>query len=114
MSIFSIPPQHPDPDDFDSNDDFAEEVAIVAIEDAARPEFKWAIGGSTPGESQTETEYAIEPLRGSSATGCTDELYGAVEVLSEFCLGARIIKRQITYGPWEYVTPEEIVNGSST
>lgn len=99
-----------DPDDFDDHDAFAAAVQAEAVADAARPEFIWAIGGIAPDETSVERQYAVEPWRGSTAAYVTDELYSAIEALPDFCLNARIVTREVTYGPWRYVTPEEIEN----
>ena len=89
---------------------YAEVVQAVAVADAARPVFPWAIGGTAPDETRTEVEYAIEPERGGTARCITDELYASVvEDLPDFRDEARIITRTVTYGPWRYVTPQELV-----
>lgn len=104
------PTPYPDPDAFDSSDSFAEEVQSQAVEDAARPDFAWAIGGTVPGEVTTELEYGIEVTRGSNAIEVTDSLVGTIEDLDSYRAGARIVARSVVYGAWRYVTPEEIVN----
>ncbi|MDV6979629.1 hypothetical protein [Mycobacterium intracellulare] len=100
---------HPDPEDFDGHDDYALACAAAAIAEQSRPDFDWAIGGTD--DAFVETEFAVEPMRGGCAQATTDELAGAIEDLPDFCLGARIITREVTYGPWRYVTPDEIQNG---
>ncbi|WP_276203390.1 MULTISPECIES: hypothetical protein [unclassified Mycobacteroides] len=37
-----------------------------------------------------------------------DELASAIEEVSNYREGALIITRTVTYGPWRYVTPEEM------
>ncbi|MCV7230706.1 hypothetical protein [Mycolicibacterium komossense] len=101
-------PNDLDPDHFEDQDAYAIAVQMQAIADVDRPDFDCAIGGTAPDETRVEIEYATEPMRGSSAAYITDDLYNAVESLTDFCQGARIVKRQVTYGAWEYVTPEEI------
>lgn len=92
----------------ESIEDYAARVQAAAVEDCRRPDFRWAIGGSAPDWTANEVEYAIEPDRGSCARNVTDELYDAIESLPDFRDGARIITRAVSYGPWCYVTPEEI------
>lgn len=36
------------------------------------------------------------------------ELAGLIDELVLYRAGARLIRREITYGPWRYVTPREI------
>ena len=90
------------PDEFEDLDDYACAVQAAAIADADN---EMAIGGD---EHHTATQYAIEPDRGWNSRAHTDELYGAIEALPEYRPGARIITREITYGPWRYVTPDEL------
>lgn len=99
-----------DPDDYDSPAAYAIATAHAAVADVARPEFDWAIGGEDREEGRTEKEYAVEPRRGGSACAADSELAGPIEDLPDFADGARIIVREIHYGPWRYVTPEEIEN----
>lgn len=98
------------PDSFDSHEAYAIATAQAAVADAARPEFDWAIGGEDRDEGRTEKEYAVEPRRGGHACAADSELAGPIEDLVDFADGARIIVREIHYGPWRYVTPEEIEN----
>jgi hypothetical protein len=100
-----------DPDDYADHDAYAHAQALNAKHDVADPNFDWAIGGDPDGH--TETEYAIEPMPGGDARAHTDELYGAVEELPNYRNGARIVTREITYGGWRYVTPEEIEQWAS-
>ena len=93
-------------DDFDSNDDYAAAVQAAAIAD---PDTRWAIGGDDP-VARTERQYAIEPGRGGSASGHIDDLGFAVDSLPDYRADARLVVREISYGPWRYVTPEEIRN----
>lgn len=67
----------------------------------------WCIGGDN-GAPSTEVEYAIEPTPGACARCHTDDIVTTIEELPDYRDGARLIKRRVTYGPWEYVTPEEI------
>jgi hypothetical protein len=92
------------PEDYDTNEAYAHAQAIMAKYDTS-----WAAIGGVDGPI-TETEWAIEPSPGDCARGHDTELAGPIEELSIYVAGARIITRQITYGPWRYVTPEEIEN----
>lgn len=56
----------------------------------------------------TEVEYGIEPSPGDCARFHTDELVSAIEEVPNYREGALIITRTVTYGPWRYVTPEEM------
>ena len=85
---------------------YVERVQAEIAAEAARPDFDWAIGGNS--EPWDEREYAIEPERGGCARGITDELYGAIEDLPDYRDEARLVTRTVTYGPWRYVTPEEL------
>ncbi|SIN11063.1 hypothetical protein [Mycobacteroides abscessus] len=67
----------------------------------------WCIGGDQ-GMPTTETQYAIEPSPHDCARFHTDELASAIEEVSNYREGALIITRTVTYGPWRYVTPEEM------
>ena len=87
---------------------YVERVQAEIVAEAAQPGFDWAIGGDGPEGFGQETEYAIEAERGGPALGLTDELYSAIEDLPNFRDSARIITRTVTYGPWRYVTPEEL------
>ncbi|WP_141772808.1 hypothetical protein [Mycobacterium malmoense] len=89
------------PDNYDTADDYAIAAAELA---AADPDQEY-IGGDN---GSVETEYAIEPDRGGCPRAHDSELAGPVEELACYRDGARLITRQITYGPWRYVTPEEI------
>ena len=98
-------------DVYPPNEEHGTYVELVQAEicaEAARSDFDWAIGGDGPEGWGEETEYAIEPERGGAALGLTDELYGAIESLPDYRAEARIITRTVTYGPWRYVTPEEL------
>lgn len=92
-------------DDVDDNDDYAIYAAQVVRDDPAGQQF--AIGGSDD-DGTTETEYAIEPDRGSCARGVTDELASAIEDLPDYRHGAAIVTREVHYGPWRHMTPEGI------
>lgn len=96
------------PDNYEDMHDYAAAIQAEAVADADRSDFAWAIGGTAPDEFAIQIDYAIEPMRGDGPHMTTDELYDAIENLPSFRGGARIIKRQVSYGPWEYVTPEEI------
>lgn len=69
--------------------------------------YGWYIGGDE-GMPTTETQYAIEPSPHDCARFHTDELASAIEEVSNYREGALIITRTVTYGPWRYVTPEEM------
>lgn len=100
------------PEQYDDLDDYACAVQAAAIADAERPYFTWAIAGDAPDDTRTEHQYAIEPVRGGGAREVTDELYGAIEALPDFRPEARIVTRTVTYGPWRYVSPQEIRDGA--
>ena len=100
------------PDEFEDIDDYAAAVQAAAIADAARPDFEFAIGGTDPDGWDRAAEYAIEPDRGACARAITDELAGAIESLPDFRPEARIVTRTVAYGPWRYVTPQEIRDGA--
>jgi hypothetical protein len=68
---------------------------------------EWAIGGSD-GEDWTQLQYAIEPDRGCDARNHSDDLCTQIEDLPNYRDGARIISRTVTYGPWFYVSDEEL------
>lgn len=87
---------------------YVERIQAEIAAEAARANFDWAIGGDGPDGWGKHDEYAIEPERGGSARSITDELYGAIEDLPDYRDEARIITRTVTYGPWRYVTPEEL------
>lgn len=91
------------PDDYDGPDPYAHAQAINARHDVNPA---WAIGGSEG--PRYEIEYAIEPTPGTDARATDNELAGPIEDLPLYHHGARIITRTITYGPWRYVTPDEI------
>lgn len=93
------------PDDYETHEAYAHAQAIDAKHDPHRDVF--LIGG---GESSTETVYAVEPAPGWSAGSITDELAGAIEDIVDYRDGARLITREVVYGAWRYVTPEEIEN----
>lgn len=97
-------PEYPDPENYDSSEAYA--IATVEAIPTVDTE-NWAIGGQDP-ISITEIEYAVEPRRGAPAVARDSELAGPIEDLPDFALGARIIKRTVTYGAWEYVTADEI------
>lgn len=92
-------------DDVDDNDDYAIYAAQVVRDDPSTKFF--AVGGSDE-NGETCTEYAVEPDRGSCARGITDELAGAIEDLPDYRHGAAIVTREVHYGPWRHMTPEEI------
>lgn len=92
-------------DDIEGNDDYAIYAAQAVRDDPSAHYF--ATGGSDK-EGSTSREYAIEPDRGSCARGVTDELATAIEDLPEYRHGAAIITRDVHYGPWRHMTPEEI------
>jgi hypothetical protein len=92
------------PDDYETHDDYAHAMARIAAADRR----DWAIGGEDPDVSTTETEYAIEAQPGACARMHTDDLGGLIDELVDFAAGARLITRTVVYGPWRYVTPEEI------
>lgn len=91
------------PDDFEGNDAYAHAQALNAKHDPDRDKF--LIGS---GDASTEVEYAVEPAPGWRARGITDDIAGAIEDIVDYRDAARLITRNVTYGPWRYVTPEEI------
>lgn len=93
------------PDDYEGPADYAHAMATLAYEDPNQ----YGIGGEDD-EPTVERQYAIEPSPGDCARGYDSELAGPIEELSIYAAGARIITREITYGPWRYVTPDEIAN----
>lgn len=94
-------------DDVQDNDDYAVRAAQMVRDDPEVDMF--AVGGA---EEQTQTcvEYAIEPERGACARFITDELASVIEDLPDFRDGAAIVTREVHYGPWRHITPEEIRN----
>jgi hypothetical protein len=98
------------PDDYEDHDAYAHAMATLAALDTDKDE--WAIGGEDPESPHTETEYAVEPMRGDCARGHDSELAGLIDELPIYAAGARLITREITYGPWRYVTPEEIIQST--
>lgn len=92
-----------------SDVDIYAEARMQAITSRWGDQPDWAIGGSD--EEHEETEYAIEPRRGADARSISDELASVIEDLPDYKISAGIIRRTVTYGPWHYVTPEEIRNG---
>ena len=93
--------------DVEDNDDFAVRAAQLVRDD---PHAHMFATGGCEDQIETRTEYAIEPERGSGARGITDELAGAIEDLPDYRDGAAIITREVHYGPWRHITPEEIRN----
>lgn len=93
------------PDDYDDHDAYAHAQAINAKHDWDRDTF--GIGGGDSVD-HVETEYAIEPAPGWSASQITDDIASVIENIVEYRDGARLITRTVTIGPWRYVTPEEI------
>lgn len=89
------------PEDYPTNEAYAHAQAINAKYDD-----HVAIGGTDGGH--VEQEWAIESSAGDCARGHDTELAGPIEELPIYAAGARIITRTVTYGPWRYVTPEEI------
>ncbi|MCG7596328.1 hypothetical protein [Mycobacterium sp. PSTR-4-N] len=96
--------------DCEDNDDYAALAAQRVIDDPQA--MFWAIGG-TDDDGERTLEYAIEPDRGGCARALTDELYNAIEDLPDYRDGAAIIVREVRYGPWRYVTPDEIRRGDA-
>lgn len=94
------------PEDYPTNDAYAHAMATLAAHDATA---RFAIGGGDDWEI-ADTQYAVESSPGDCARGHDNELAGPIEELPIYAAGARIITRQIRYGPWRYVTPEEIEN----
>ena len=92
------------PDDYDGADAYAHAQASNAKH--TNDSVIFAVGGTDI--AQTTTEYAVEPAPGWNARGVTDEMAGAIEDIVDYRDGARLITREVTYGPWRYVTPEEI------
>jgi len=93
----------PDPDDYDTHEAYAIATAQAA---AADPDQEYICGEN----GHVEVEYAIEPDRGGPARAHDSELAGPIDELVCYRDGARLIARQITYGPWRYVTPQEITD----
>ncbi|MDV3219644.1 hypothetical protein LE977_25075 [Mycobacterium avium] len=89
------------PEDYDSHEAYAIAMATMAIHD---PDQEY-IGGDN---GSVEIEFAIEPDRGDCARAHDSELAGLIDELVLYRAGARLIRREITYGPWRYVTPREI------
>ena len=102
------PMNHHD-DQLDAEDAYAIRIQTDILAEAARPDFQWAIGGDDPdAEPRIETEYAIEPERGACARDVSDYLDVLICDLSDFRAEARLLTREVMYGPWRYVTPDEI------
>jgi hypothetical protein len=93
------------PDDYETIDAYAYAMATLAADSGDDETF--AVGGSEL-HGYIETEYAIEPLAGDYARGIDTELAGPIEELPTYRAGARVITREVTYGPWRYVTSVEI------
>lgn len=91
------------PDDYDEHDAYAHAQAINAKRDPQRDVF--LIGSS---DASVETVYAVEPAPGWRARSIADDIASAIEDMPDYRNGARLITREVTYGPWRYVTPEEI------
>ena len=70
------------------------------------PRLEWAVGGQE--EECSEEQYAIEPAPGCDARNHSDDLVTQIEDLPNFVDTARIIRRTVTYGPWEYVPEDEL------
>lgn len=96
------------PDDYDDHDAYAHAQAINAKHDRDRDTFAIGSGDSV---DRSEAEYAVEPAPGWHAEGITDDMATAIESCVAYRDGARIITRTVTYGPWRYVTPDEIEQG---
>lgn len=96
-------PQWLYPNNYDTHEAYAIATAQVAITD---PDQEYICGEN----GSVEIEYAIEPDRGSSARAHDSELAGPIDELVCYRDGARLVVREITYGPWRYVKPEEIEN----
>jgi len=97
-------PDRPCPDNYDTHEAYAIATSQAAIAD---PDQEYICGDN----GSVETEYAIEPERGGPARAHDSELAGVIDELACYRDGARLVTRQIMYGPWRYVTPEEISNG---
>lgn len=93
------------PDDYDGADAYAHAQAINA--EHSRDADIFAIAGGDDYDL-LQPEYAIEPAPGWHAEGITDDIATAIESIVAYRNGARLITRTVTYGPWRYVTPEEI------
>jgi len=93
------------PDDYDEPIAYAHAQALNAQHDRDRDTFAIGAGDSV---DQIEVQYAVEPAPGWHASGITDDVAGAIEDIVEYRDGARLITRTVTYGPWRYLTPEEI------
>lgn len=93
----------------DENLDAIAFIQKVTVEASLQPNFPFAIGGTAPGEQRVEVEYGIEAGFGGHAHVSTC-LAGAIESLPDFRNEARLITRTVTYGPWRYVTAEEVRN----
>lgn len=91
------------PDDYDGPDVYAHAQALNAKHDVNRA---WAIGSTWT--DRNEVQYAVEAFPGDCARCIDIEMAGPIEELPVFQHGARLITRTVTYGPWRYVTPEEI------
>jgi hypothetical protein len=83
-------------------EDYACATAVLTAHDEGDPRI-----GAEPGYS--DCEYAIEPEPGGYAhREGIEELADASRNLPDYRAGARIIVRDVTYGPWRYVTAEQI------
>lgn len=96
---------HPSPDGYDSHEAYAIATARAAVAD---PDQEYLCGENG---GHVEVQYAIEPDRGGCARAHDSELAGPIDELVSYRDAARLVTRQITYGPWRYVTPEEVENG---
>ncbi|MFV8049762.1 hypothetical protein [Mycobacterium sp. 48b] len=93
------------PDDYADPDAYAHAQALNAKHSGDADIF--AIGNDDSLD-RSGTEYAIEPAPGWCSEGVTDDIATAIENIVAYRDGARLITRTVTYGPWRYVTPEEI------
>lgn len=94
----------PSPENYETHEDYAIATAQEAVAD---PDQEY-IGGDN---GSVEIEFAIEPDRGDCPRDHDSELGGLIDELVLYRDGARLVRREITYGPWRYVTPAEIANG---
>lgn len=92
------------PDDYEDHEAYALAMAALACNETVIPH--WALRGIE--DEHVEREYAIEATRGANSRSHTDELAAAIDELVDYRDGARLITREIIYGPWRYVIPEEI------
>ncbi|SLH39065.1 hypothetical protein [Mycobacteroides abscessus] len=88
--------------------EYAEQTQTDAVADAAAIAFYGVGGGGAPHIYEQHPQYAIEPCRGGPARSITQNLVESIEELPDYRDEARLVVRTVTFGPWRYVTPEEV------